>query len=164
MHRHQDFLRDLVLDGEEIDEPVEYYLNLPPRIERSEILDEAGNPTGEETITKHDRLPGNGKLELDWPEYFKPTADDRSKQASSLTVATGGKPVLSQKTAVEKMAHTYGTDPAQEWLAIAEEAEAARQADTLMFPGPGGEVGQGEDLPGGAEPEPEQQPEPPAES
>ena len=64
-----------------------------------------------------------------------------------------GKPILSQKTAVEKMAAAYGTDPEQEWMNVSEEAEAGRQADTLMFPGGGGEVEQGEDMPGGAEPE-----------
>lgn len=131
---------------------VEYSLTLPPKRDKIEILDAEGNPTGEFSIKETIRVPGNGSITLEWPDYFAPTADDKQKIAGAMTTATGGKPVMSQRTAVEQIATSAQRDPQEEWNRVQQEAESARRADAAMFPGVGGQVENVDDLPDGADP------------
>ena len=134
-------------DGEPVEEPVEYFVELPPRIEQREVLGDDGAPTGEVESVKVERHPGAGRVWLEWGPYFKPTADDHSKDAQAATVATGGKPVLSQQTAVELTAQAYDRDATEEWTRVRAEAAQRDGEQEGMFPPLGGE-----DLPGdGAE-------------
>ena len=138
--------------GQPVLTPVEYWLDLPPRVEKQEVLDDAGNPTGEIETHYYPRKPGNGRLKCEWPDYFKPTETDRSQQAGSLVTASGGKPIMSQQTAAEHLATSYQRDPTEEWSRIRTEAMQAAASQAEMFPGPGGEVDSYDQLPDGAEP------------
>jgi hypothetical protein len=139
--------------NEPVYEQFEYVLKLPPAIEEVEVKDEEGNGTGEMNVVETPRVPGNGTLRLEWPDYFKETADDKQKNASALTAATAGKPVLSQQTAVEIHAVSMQRDAQIEWSRIRKEQDEQRASEAAMFPGIGGEVGSINELPPGAEPE-----------
>jgi len=134
--------------GEQVLEPVEFFLDLPPRIESEEVLDEQGNPTGETREVKVDRRPGSGRVWIEWGDYFKPTSDDRQKDAGALTTATGGQPVLSQRTAVEQNAKRLGIDPGEEWVRVSQDNERRAQQDAMMTP-PIGDFEDEETPPGG---------------
>lgn len=133
---------------------VEYGLALEPRIVEEPVLDESGNPTGEMTARAEERVPGaGGDVELEWGDYFKPTEEDKSKRATTLNTANGGKPTLSHKSTVEVMAMASGLDPAEEWIAVTAEEAARREAERGMFPDLGGKVtGEAELPPGAAQP------------
>ncbi len=119
--------------GEEVArEPVEYVLNLAPRVEP--YVNEAGEVT--EEVVFVERHPGNGTIALEWGPYFKPTADDISKEAGVLVNATGGKPVCSQQTAVERLANLLDRDATEEWKRVQDEQAAAAVSETFM-PEPG---------------------------
>lgn len=123
-----------------VEQPVEYFLDLPPRIVEEDELDENGTPTGEKTKRVIDRHPGTGEhIRLEWPPYFPPAPQDQQATMQTLQNATGGKPALSQKTAVELAAVAFGRSASEEQRRIDEELERERLAQTDMF------------LPGGAE-------------
>jgi hypothetical protein len=127
--------------GEEV--PVVYGLRLPPRVEVVELRDEEGNPSGETTEQLIERRPGKGgDVELEWPDYFRPTALDDQQEVATLGAAAGGKPVMSHRSAVEKAASRFGLDPHEEWRLISEQQAADREAERLaqaaMFPSIGG--------------------------
>jgi hypothetical protein len=143
---------------------VEYFVALPPRVIEEEVLDANGKPTGEVRTKITDRKPGDGgQVDLDWPEYFERTDDDRSKKATALATAVGGKPVMSQKSAVEKMAADYNLDPTEEWQRVAQAQREQQDAQSAMFPPMGGGVSQQDELPDGASPKgPGDEPEAPS--
>lgn len=123
--------------GEEQLEPVEYYVDLPPRVDV--VVED-----GEVIKVEVERRPGSGRIWLEWGPYFKPTSDDHAKDATAAGQAAGGKPVLSQQTAVEVMAQSYDRDGAEEWARVKAEArELAERQEEGMFPDIGGEVPEG---------------------
>lgn len=155
-----------------------FSLALPPRVVEEPEVDEQGNETGSIVLRFEEREPGEGgDLELAWPDYFEPTPDDRQKEVTTLSVASGGKPVMSHRTAVEKAARFLGVDPAEEWRRVSEQLAREKQVEGLMWPetglgaGPAPEepgdlfAGGGESAPGdeaieGAVPAPEAQADP----
>lgn len=145
------YVHEIRLDdeGNEIDEPVDYYLDLPARQDKEQVYDDNGNPTGEEKAVQVERHPGKGTLSLEWGQYFKQTADDKSKESAALTTSTGGKPSLSQRTAVEIASKMYDRDGDLEWQRVTEEKQARDQVESDMFPSIGGEVEEEEQLPEG---------------
>lgn len=134
---------------------VEGFVRLPPRQEEEPEIDETtGKPTGNVNVVTYERKPGESEnYQLDWPEYFRPTADDKQKKATTLTTATGGKPVVSQQTAAEDFARTNGWDPEQEWQRLVAQQQAEAENLMGMTPDFGGEVAGDEELPPGALPE-----------
>ena len=128
--------------------PVVYYLDLPRRIVTEDVLDENGTPTGEKRTIEVEQEPGNGKIDLEWGEYFPPTADDKQKTLQTMSTSAGGKSVLSQHTAVEITAGILNKDATQEWERVSEEAKRQR----FEMPGPGGEVAAETELPDGETP------------
>jgi len=134
-------------NGEQLFEQVEYFLDLPPRIEKEEVVDAEGNPTGEFTVHQYDRNPGRGRIWLEWPKYFEETAADRAQESTALSTATGGKPVMSQKTAVEYWASLNNRDPQEEFALIRQEQDAELERQAGMFPGIGGQVPTMDSLP-----------------
>lgn len=128
--------------GNEVEAEADQVLRLPPRVEEREQLDEDNNPTGETEQVVVERVPGDGgDVTLEWGEYFKPTADDRQKEVTTLSLASGGKPVMSHKTSVEIAAQRFGLDPEEEWQRICEELAAKQQQESLMTPPFGGAAG-----------------------
>lgn len=127
-------------EGKEVEEPVEYFIDLPPRLE------EKTDETGQVITIEHERNPGGGRLWLEWGPYFKPTTSDYQQAAAALSSATGGKAIMSQQSAVELNANVWDRDGSSEWNRLVSEQQSqwARQAEG-MFPGAGGEV-----PPGGA--------------
>lgn len=174
-----DEVYEIELDEEGQEVTVEKFLDLPPRVVTEDVFDEAGNATGETTTRLEKRRPGEGgDVELEWGDYFEPTEEDRSKKATTLTSANGGKPVISHKSSVESYAVAEGLDPVEEWSAVTKQLQAQAKAQQGMFLPTGGPVDAEGDLPDGApndgelpdvreeskEPEPEpEKPEPPEE-
>lgn len=138
-------------DGTESEE--RQVIELPPRYEDEPVLDEEDNPTGERTQKKIERKPGNGeRVSFDWPPWFPPTPDDRSKESATLQVATGGKAFLSKETAVEEMATLFGREAHEELRRMAGDAKKDKEEKSQMFQGVGGEVDDETKLPFGAKP------------
>ena len=93
---------------------VEGFIHLQPKVWSEAVLDDEGNDTGEETVYVEPQKPGESSyVELSWGPYFKPTADDQQKLVTTLSQGTGGKPVCSQKTAVELFAASVSRDPSK---------------------------------------------------
>lgn len=141
--------------GEESDEEQEVGLNYPPRVERVPVLDDEGNPTGEESVKLIEREPGEaGEVELQWPPWFAPTVDDIAKAAPALTAATAGKAFGTQRTAVRYFAQLVGQDPDAEWNAMqAGHAEETAKTAAMLGDVDGaaaGSVTHTQELPSGA--------------
>jgi hypothetical protein len=134
--------------------PVSYFLDLPPRAEEEDVIGEDGEPTGDVSIRFVERHPGRSEhVRLEWPPYFQPTATEQSAAVTGATMATGGKPVMSQKTAVEVVAGLFGKDAEEELRRVEEERANDRADREAMFgEGAGGAVGGPEQLPTGAAP------------
>jgi hypothetical protein len=88
----------------------------------------------QETLTP-DLDPGEAEaVTLRWPEYFAPTAQDIKDAVSTAQSASGGKAVISTRTAVDYTARLFGVvDVDKEIDEIKNEAdeEAARQAEAI---------------------------------
>ena len=112
-------------------------IRIAPRVE--EMLDETGGKIAK-VITP--RTPGKSNfVSCLWPLHFQPTADDLQKQVQAASTATGGKAIMSQRTAVAWLQSTPIpiTNADEELAAIkADGAEAAELAAKAMGdPGPG---------------------------
>lgn len=141
----------VVVDENGEEQPVEEFLNLPPRIVEEEEIGPDGAPTGEMRMSSVERTPGTSEnFELVWPPYFPVTDADRQSRVASISTAAGAKPILSQHTAVEQMAAIYEVDPVQEWQRVVDQTAADAQMQAGMFPSFGGEVGSIDELPPGA--------------
>jgi len=120
------------------EEPIEFTIDLPPRVESTPEIGTDGTSTGRTTQTTYDRHPGGGRVWLEWGPYFQSTADDDQKEAGALSTAAGGKQVMSQQTAVELHANAHDRDGQEEWSRIQREAAAAAkqsaEANAGMFP------------------------------
>lgn len=117
------------------EEPAERVLLLPPRVVEEEERDAGGEPTGAVLIRFEEREPGEGRdVEADWPDYFPPTPADRQTEVATLAAATGGKPSVSHRTAVERTARLLGLDPEEEWRRVSEEEATRAAREGLMFP------------------------------
>lgn len=112
---------------------VQYFLQLPPRVISEDVLDADGKPTGETRESKVEQEPGDGKIELEWGEYFPPTSDDKQKTMTTMSTSTGGRAVISQQTAVEVTAALLNKDSTQEWQRLRDE-----EADRRFDPGDAG--------------------------
>jgi hypothetical protein len=118
-------------DGDEEEVDVEGFIKLPPKVTVEPVFDENGEETGEETVLMEPHTPGTSTfIELSWGPYFRPTADDTQKTVGTLTQGTGGKAVMSQKTAVELLAALISRDPQTmlEELYKEQDAEAEKRA------------------------------------
>lgn len=127
--------------GEQV--PVEYFLDLPPRVVSEEEIDPlTGLPTGKQKVVRYEqRNPGKGRLfTLEWPKQFESTDTDDQAAATTLSSSTGGKSFVSQRSAVEMFAKRQGRDPAEEWRRITEEKQQAEERELGMFMGTGGRV------------------------
>ena len=143
-------------------------VNLPPKVVETHEVNEAGEPNLDDagqpkkSVELVPRMPGpGGESELAWPEYFPPTPADKNAAVTAASAATGGKPVLSQQTAVEQVATMYGVQPDEEWARVqkdgaSDQAKQLEQAKAFGSAGDamGGGVGKEGDLPPGAKPKP----------
>jgi hypothetical protein len=125
---------EIPLDDEgnplEVEEPVEEYADL--MLKPQCITDEAGV----EKFVPHD--PGAGDVDIEWGPYFKPTGQDKQQITGALGSAAGGKPVLSQHSAVELAANLWDKDAHKEWKSLQDEVTAARTAEADLYATDGG--------------------------
>lgn len=125
-----------------VEAPVELVVDLPPRIVIEHVTDEGGVPTGETRRTLVARKPGVGRIWLEWGPYFRPTAADEQAESQALGAASGGRPLMSQQSAVERFANARDLDGAEEWARVQREAAAAAAREAAatagMFPPIGG--------------------------
>lgn len=127
--------------GNKVESEVSYGLSLPPRIIREPIFDEDGRPTGKETVKVEERTPGNGgDLDLEWDDFFAPTANDRLQAVQTVTTATVGKPVLSQRGGAMLVSAMFGLDATSEIVALEAAERAKLAAQDSMFYGTGGDI------------------------
>ncbi len=124
--------------GEELETPVEYFLALPDKVTEEEVRGLDGAPTGEkQTVRTPRKLGPSEKLKITWPDYFPLTEGEKQAKGTTLLTATGGKPISSQRSAVEEWATATGRDPVREWARVCEEAAAKQRAEQGMFLGTG---------------------------
>lgn len=119
---------------------------LPPRENETEA--------DKTDLVKHEPGPG-GAVTLNWPRFHEATPSDLDVTARALSMATGGKPVLSQESAVAHMVNLAQTDTdvATELARINGETDARIAAfDQAMAPDVEG-LAVGELLDSGAEPQ-----------
>lgn len=103
---------------------------LPPR-----ITVETDEETGIESITITERVPGESEnIALNWRPYFPPTWKDIVDATTGMKNANGGKPTVSQRTAVQAIAPMVGVVDIEAELARIkeEEAEAMAQQQDLF--------------------------------
>lgn len=125
-----------VTDDEGNIETVERTVNLPPRIETSDVLGEDGKPTGAKQSTPFERTPGQSSdMDLEWPDYYPSSPADQTATLASLAVATGNKAFISVQSANEITAAAYGRDPAAEWdrMQAARSEDEAKQAEMFAM-------------------------------
>lgn len=135
-----DFVPDEAGNLYEEERPVQYFLKLPPRIIEEPVLDENGTPTGEMTVGMVEREPGNGgDIHVKWSDYFEATNNDNQTKVQTVSVATGGKPILSRRSAVHIVSGVYGLNPDKEFELVQAEDAAMVQAQAAMFPTVGAE-------------------------
>jgi predicted double-glycine peptidase len=102
---------------------------LPPR-----VINEPDPTTGEKTEKLQDRNPGTSEdIDAKWPPYFQTTPDDRQKDMTTLSAATGNKQVLSVRTANEEAAKALGKDPDDEWKRLQSEQQADHETAANAF-------------------------------
>ncbi len=89
-------------------------VKLPPKVEE---LDDR--------VNVQERNPGDGEhVTLSWPPYFPSSWEDLAKAVGAMKEGTGGQPVVSQETAVERLAPMVGVEDAKaELRRIDEDAE-----------------------------------------
>lgn len=121
------------------------FVKLPPRVIKEDILDEEGNPTGEESIRMEPQVPGSSEVvTLSWGPYFTTTSTDQTAVATSLVQATGGKAFCSRKTASELFAGVVSRDPVAMWKELEDESNKSDEQQRLLMGDmgvePGGEV------------------------
>jgi hypothetical protein len=130
-------------------EKVQYVIDLPPKVTSEAIEDEEGNPTGEESITIEERVPGSGEeVQSQWGPYFPPTPTDQQLVVTTLTTATGQQPIMSQQTAVEIAMTMYNRPPEEEHARLAKEQEKVKADQAQMFADSMGDAGGQVDGPG----------------
>lgn len=127
-------------NGEMIEQ--RYVLDLPPRLERKDVLDEAGEPTGEKEDTFVEQTPGrSSRITFDWGDYFLPTAQDQQQTATTLSQLVGGG-LLSQESGADLASRVVRIDPRAEWDRIQREQKEKQSQQSSMFGGmPGGDGG-----------------------
>lgn len=117
---------------------VQYFFDLPDRVETEAVVGPDGKPTGETTQKLTPIRPGEGAFTLEWGDYFPPTATDKQAQAQAVATAAGGKPVLSQQSATEIAATMWNKDPQEEVARMAAERQTDFHEQQGMFPAPDG--------------------------
>jgi hypothetical protein len=96
-----------------------------------------------ETVRVEERRPGTSELlVLQFPAYFPATAEDRGKAVDTAQKAAGGKPLVSQRTALASVADLFGVrDVDAELDAVHEDAEREVQRAADVFAANGGPAG-----------------------
>ena len=130
-------------DGTDEEVEVTGFIHLQPKVIVEPVFDEDGEETDEESVTMEPHTPGTSSyIELSWGPYFRPTADDQQKTVSTLTQGTGGKAVLSQKTAVELLAGLISRDPSKMLDELYKEQDAEAEKRKALMDSMGGQPGQ----------------------
>lgn len=126
---------------------------LPPRVDRElpKVEDPVEPEPGERIPRKPpappepskptpvERVPGESEeITLNWPPHFAPTWQDISLATTAAQAASGGKPIISQRTATAAVATMFGiADVDAEQQALHEDSERAlAQAQAAMPPEP----------------------------
>ena len=131
---------EAAIEEVEAEPPEELFLDVPPRVEEQAVIDPStGLPTKEKTVVSVERRLGKGgDVQLHWGDWFEATPDDDQKFVATLSQAAGGKPVVSQKSAVERAAARFNLDPEEEWREVSAQNQAEREVNQGMFPPAGG--------------------------
>ena len=156
---------EMVETSAEVPETVQFFIDLPPKMEEQPLTDPLTGLPGQITQTvavPRELGPGGGEILLTWGPYFPPTPQDQNQVVTALQLATGGKAVLSQETACESAAKAFGVDPSEEWKRLQEQGQKDQAAQAAMVDSAaaGGQVENETDAPPGAEPDAPREPPP----
>jgi len=104
-----------------------FKLNIPDGVKEIEEIDPiTKEPTGNILLKPYTKVPGmKGTLNLVWGPYFQPTPTDIQSGITAMQTATGGKPVITQRSAVKVVSQMVGLDPEVEYTSLKEQ-EAAK--------------------------------------
>jgi hypothetical protein len=133
-----------LVDEQGNEQQADQSFKLPKKVNQKPVVGDDGAPTGEQEPELVDRQPGAGTdIELEWPPRFPPTSLDQQQMVTTLSAAVGGKPILSQQTAVELTVAQFGREGADEWARVQQmgkedDAKQAAQADAMSGGGAGG--------------------------
>jgi hypothetical protein len=152
-----------VVDEDGNPQEVDQSFALPKKAVPRDILGDDNQPTGEKTSDMVDRHPGAGTdVELEWPPRFPPTPADQTQIVTTASTAVGGKPVMSQQTAVEIVMGAFGRDGNEEWVKVQSDQKQDDQKEQQQLQdqagAAGGAVGAAHQLPPGAKPKPPKPP------
>ena len=90
----------------------------------------------------------------EWGPYFAATPADQSSVVTTLSLAAGGKAIMSQQTAVELSMAVFGRAGTDEWARVQQKAAEEEQKQLSMFAdadgSAGGKVTHTAELPSGA--------------
>ena len=160
-----ELVEQMVEQQVEQEQAVQFFIDLPPKVTEVPLIDpitQQPMADGSMEISIEPRVlgPGGGEILLTWPPYFPPTPQDQNQIVTALQAATGGKPVLSQETAVEAAARAFNVDPSEEWKRVQEQGQKDQAAQSAMMDtaAAGGQVDDPNQLPPGAEPRGEEPP------
>lgn len=116
-------------------------------LQRPPMLDASGQEVRETIVLPPkvvdgalvERKPGEGEtVELSWNPYFSPTWEDISKAVTATQTASGGKALISQRTATTAVSTLFNVhDVDAEIESISDEAEEAAEAAMRAMSGEG---------------------------
>ena len=122
-----------------VEDPDKGGIVLPPlTIEEPQPEPAPGEPVPEPKVVTKPHEVGDGKfVNVVWPPYHVPTANQLQAMATALATANGQKATISQETATAEMVGFLGRgDPSDERRRIEEEqAKGREQFAAAMFPG-----------------------------
>lgn len=101
-------------------------IDLPRKFERLEAPEvEEGEEKPEPEIVEIKLVPGESEqVRLLWPPFFSPTWTDKREAVTAAKEASGGKAVISHRTAVQAVGQLFGVeDPQSELDAIEEDSD-----------------------------------------
>lgn len=126
---------------------------LPPRVIVEREVNEDGERLTKVTLVK--RRPGSSSsISLKWPPYFPADWSDRKAGVETTKTATGGQPVLSQRSAVELLASMLDIEDTDKELERLEDEQSTRDDRARSLLGAGAPAAGGENIvPGGEPPE-----------
>lgn len=104
---------------------------------RAQVIDTPDGPV--RRVLSPDLDPGESEaVAIEWGEYFLPTSNDIKASVDTAKQASGGKSVISRKTAVRFVSQLFGVDdPEGELEEIEEDEEKAAENMRSVFGEPG---------------------------
>lgn len=126
-------------DGSPLELEPEYEEAAQDLVLQPRVMRRPNAETGKEEEYEIPHEPGDGEVTVEWGAYFKPSGTEKQAIITAIGTATGGKPILSQRTGTELASNLFDRDATEEVEAVQAEAEQARSQMVSEFSGTPGE-------------------------